>query len=180
MKKKMKWVIAGVAAVGILSAFFCGFQRINASYPPAEEIEVPLGETAEFQKGVLITVRAGRILPGEEKTDAVDLISGPITAMILKADITLENTTDQIQEVELYNLNAETLGGSNGMHDAVVEGGDTNEIAFHRLQPGEVRKITIRYQILSNQFTKKDWKKIEERKFCLTYALYPEKRMLML
>lgn len=48
------------------------------------------------------------------------------------------------------------------------------------LEAKEIRRITVAYDVLSSHITEQKWKELDERKFWLTYALYPKKKMLEL
>ncbi len=77
-------------------------------------------------------------------------------------------------------MNMESKGMGNGVSPEYtgILGGE--ETIWVELEPGERKQKIIGYDILSNQINKKEWKEIEERKFYLTFALYPEKKMLEL
>lgn len=179
MKKKM---IGIVVVIVLVTTFLCGYKKINDQFPPTKEIWIAMGETTEFQEGILITINHKRILTDKEK-EVVYEKRGEEPLMdlkILEVEATLENTTDQNQEVALYNMEMETLGMLNGVRDVLVDLQDDVQITVQKLNPKESRKVIVQYEIISSMFSKKEWSTIEDRKFWLTYTLYPEKRMLML
>lgn len=180
MKKKIiLWVAVGIVLVG--TAF--GYHKVNAEYPRAVTKEASLGETLEYQEGVLISVDKAELLSEEETKQILDDVEiDPIAdSRILNITVTLNNTTQEKQELFMTDLNLITSGMANGIAKDIS---DSYSDSYGRLKqvlsPGEIRRVTYPYEVLSLWFTKKDWKQIEEREFWLSLSEYPVKTILRL
>lgn len=77
---------------------------------------------------------------------------------IINVIITLTNSTEETQELDMIELNLVTSGMVNGIAKHIS---DFDNNSYGRLKqvltPGETRKVTYPYEMLSLWFTKKDW-----------------------
>lgn len=179
MKKKM-CIIGGITVVVIIAVMF-GYIRINRIYPPNKILEAEMGEALEYQDGIMITVDKAEYLTDEQKNEAYDRMGEtPLFDLkILEVTLTLENVSKENKEIVMTDLYVEGVGASNGISKIHIDNANGKYGSLiQELQAGEKRQITLPYEILSNQFSKKAWNKIEKQKFWLTFSSYPEKTKL--
>lgn len=180
MKKKI--ILLAVAGIVLVATAF-GYHKVNAEYPRAIIKEASFGETLEYQEDILISVDKAEILSQEETNKILsDIDIEPISdSRIINVTITLTNSTEKTQELDMTDLNLVTSGIANGSAKHIS---DFDEDSYGRLKqvlsPGETRKVTYPYEMLSLWFTKKDWEQIEEREFWLSFSEYPVKTILRL
>lgn len=180
MKKKL---ILLVAAVIILAAVSLGYHNINTRYPAAVVREAAPGDTLEYQKGVLISANKKEVLSEEEVNQAFEALHMESLAdtKIFKITITLNNTTQETQELSMTDLNLVTIGCSNGISKLLIDfSDDSYDRVMQTLEPGEIKQVTFPYEMLSSWFSKEDWEHIEEREFWLSFSEYPVKTILKL
>lgn len=177
--KKLACLVIGIV---IATAFLYGYRNVNQQFPAPTVISTPKGEQAELQEGIMISVDGKEILGKEEKDKIYEEENyrPNMDTEFLEVKVTLENTTEKGMEVSLAEINIEAMGFSNGIYDVSVDSTDTEEKIEQYLKPHEKRQISIRYELLSNMYAKKNWEKVAQDRFYLTYSLYPEKRMLEL
>lgn len=180
MKKKI--ILLAIAGI-VIVATALGYHKVNAEHPRAVIKEAAPGETLEYQKGVLISVDKAEVLSKEETNKSLsDIDIEPIAdSRIINVTIVLTNTTQETQELDMTELNLVTSGMANGIAKHIS---DFDDDSYGRLKqvltPGETRKVTYPYEMLSLWFTKKDWEQIEEREFWLSFSQYPVKTILRL
>lgn len=180
MKKKIiLLIVVGI----ILGGTAFGYHNINEKYPQAIVKEAVPGETLEYQKGVLISIDKAEIL-SEEETDKIisDSNIEPIAdSRIINVTIVLENTTQETQELSMTDINLVTDGMANGISKDIA---DLDSDFYGRLKqvlsPGEIKKVTYPYEMLSSWFNENDWNHIEAREFWLSFSQYPVKTILRL
>lgn len=177
MKKR---IILTVIAVILVIAFGCGYRNINQKYPRSVIKLTPKGTEASIQDKIYITIEDSRFLSDKEMAEMFKKTeyTPPFEIKILDITATLENRSEEIKRADLTSLYIESPGGGNGISKSMVDasGGSVGP----ELQAGEKKKITIYYEILSTDFKKRVWKNIENREFWITYAQYPEKKILEL
>lgn len=181
MKKRM-YIGIGIMIV-IIIIVTVGYIRINRMYPPSKVVEADMGETLEYQDGVMITVNKAEYLTDEQRNQTYERMGETplVDLKILDVTLTLENTSAESKKVTMTNLYVEGIGASNGVSKNHIDSSDGKYGSLtQELQAGESRQIILPYEILSNQFSKKLWDKIEEQKFWLTFSSYPEKTKLNL
>ena len=180
MKKKIiLLIVVGI----ILGGTAFGYHNINEKYPHAIVKEAEPGETLEYQKGVLISIDNAEIL-SEEKTNKIisDSNIEPIAdSRMINVTIVLENTTQETQELSMTDINLVTDGMANGISKNMA---DSDSDFYGRLKqvlsPGEIKKVTYPYEMLSSWFNENDWNHIEEREFWLSFSQYPVQTILRL
>lgn len=177
--KKLAMVV--VAVLGLL-VFFQRYMQINQQYPRTEEVKIPIGEEVEFKDDVMLSVLEHRIWDDKEANDfyAENEEEQIYETKIVEVVVEVENKSPIEEEIHLYNLYLETLGFKNGVMNIQVLSSDIRDRAVQKLQPNEVRTIEMLYEILLYRFPKSDWDKLEDYDMWLTFALYPEKKMLLL
>lgn len=166
----------------IAVAFWGRYTQINQQYPKTQELKTLIGEQVEFQDDVMISVLKHRIWDDKEANDFYDENEEEqiYETKILEVVIELKNKSAIEKEIHLYNLYLESMGFKNGVMNIQVISSDIRDRAVQKLQPNEVRTIEMLYEILLYQFPKSDWDKLEAYDMWLTFALYPEKKMLLL
>ena len=180
MKKKI--ILLAAAGIVLVATAF-GYHKVNAEHPRAIIKEAAFGETLEYQKDVLISVDKAEILSKEETNKLLsDIDIEPLAdSRIINVTITLTNSTEEIQELDMTDLNLVTSGMTNGIAKDIS---DSCSGSYGRLKqvlaPGETQQITYPYEMLSLWFTKKDWEQIEERELWLSFSEYPVKTILRL
>lgn len=180
--KKIKYVIGGIVVILIVIVTL-GYIRINKMYPPSKLVETDMGKSLEYQDGVMIKVEDAVYLTDEQRDEIYKRIGEePLCDLkILEVTLTLENISEECKKVNMTDLYVEGVGAANGISNFLVGSLDGEYSGLSQeLQPGESRQVTYSYQILSNQFSKKLWNKIEKQKFWLTYSSYPVKTKLNL
>lgn len=179
----MKKFIFGVTGILMIVITVLGYRNINKLFPENKITKVPMGSQIEYQEDIYVSVLGKEVLSKKESEELYEetIYTFPYDgARVLKVVLELENRGEEKREVFLSDLNMESKGMNNGLSpgDTEILGGQ--ESIRVELEPGERRQKIIGFNILANQINKKEWKEIEERKFYLTFALYPEKKMLEL
>ena len=178
----MKKFIFGVIGILLIVITVLGYRNINKLFPENKITKVPMGSQIEYQEDIYISVLEKEVLSKKESEDLYEetMYNVPFESRVLKVVLELENRGEEKREVLVSDLNMESKGMGNGVspeYTGILGGEETIRV---ELEPGERKQKIIGYDILSNQINKKEWKEIEERKFYLTFALYPEKKMLEL
>ena len=178
----MKKFIFGVIGILLIVITVLGYRNINKLFPENKITKVPMGSQIEYQEDIYISVLEKEVLSKKESEELYEetMYNVPFESRVLKVVLELENRGEEKREVLVSDLNMESKGMGNGVspeYTGILGGEETIRV---ELEPGERKQKIIGYDILSNQINKKEWKEIEERKFYLTFALYPEKKMLEL
>lgn len=156
---------------------------MNRQFPPAVVKTTPMGKQAEFQDGILISAERKEFASEEEKKEVyeADQFQPDFDNEYLKVRVVLENVSEEEKSVPLTDISIEAAGFANGLSDVIVLSGDGQEDHFtQNLEPGEKRQIELWYGVISTMYSKKNWEKVKEDEFYLTYTLYPEKQRLAL
>lgn len=177
--KKIVLFIMGILCIIMVT---CGYININKCFPKTKEIRTPLGEQAEFQDDVWISVDKKELLTEEESKKIYKKLNDNLQMKrrILRVTLTLKNKSSETKEVILTDLNMESREMSNGISSMPGIGIEGYDSVKQELEPGESRQIMFSFDVLSSMYTKRAWKKIEEQEIWLTYTAYPEKHMLEL
>lgn len=180
MKKK---IILAAAVIVIVAAVAAGYVNINRKLPASAKRTAALGKELEFQQGVFISVDNKKFLSQKER-DQIYKNAGEQSLMdskFMDVTITLENKTRESKKFSVTDLNLECVGSAFAIPMMAAEDQDRNYGPLQvTLKPGESKQLVYPFEIMSNHFTKRQWKNIESRKFWLTYSAYPKKTILYL
>lgn len=183
MKKNI--IISLLVVVFLIGTVF-GYKNINQMFPPRELKTIKKGSEIEFRDSVDISVSKMRWLSEEEKK--VSYSKSRMNSEVLDYDteiteitVILNNNTDKEVKVPMTDLYLEGIGIGNGISKEILDGdpdyyGSLNQT----LNPGEKKEVKYPYVIPSLWFHDKDWEKIKDRDFWLTFSSYPEKTVLCL
>lgn len=178
MKKKICFVLT----IALVAVAIMGYIKVNREFPRAKEIMTPVGECAEYQEEVFLSVLEKRIWTAQETEQFFEKYDEEITNPVKMLEVTmeLENISKQEKQITLHELNLEMVGFHSVIINMEVLSSDTDDKLVQNLQPQEKRRIRALYQIVLYPFAKTDWDKLVEKDMWLTYRLYPNKRMLSL
>lgn len=181
MKKRR--IIISVVAIIVIIAIACGYSSINHQFPQSKVMKTKMGEEQEFQKGVTIRVDKRAILSDKAADEIFKKVGfkPDFDIKVMEVTVTLDNKSQKNETLHMSDMYLESTGASNGLSKSISDVSDGYYAGLtQELKPGESRQIILPYEILSNQFSKSQWKKIKERDFRLTYSAYPVKRELEL
>ena len=176
--------ITAVAAVILLLVWGAGVYRITAKIPQVKHSIYPGREWISWKDGAEINVKGMRFMEDEEirgggKISEEQLF--PYEMRLLWVEIGIRNTDDQEVSVDLLDLGAESAGWSNipdiDYYQSLGDGTGTMQV---RLKSGEEVTYELPYLLLKANFTESEWKKTRQKKYYITWKLYPEKKSVAL
>lgn len=178
----MKKIVLSIVGILCIAAVACGYININKRFPKSKEIRTPKGEQVEFQDDIWISVDKKELLTEEESKEIYKKLNDRLAMKrrILRVTLTLENRASETKKIFLSDLNMESRGMSNGISSMPGSGIEGYDTVGQELAAGEKRQIMLSFDVLAKSFSKREWKKIDEKNIWLTYAAYPEKKILEL
>lgn len=181
-----KKTITSVVVIVLFLGIVAGYRNINHMFPARVVKSVEKGEKIKFLDGIEIAVKDTKWMSEEEKKaayekSAVDTNTFDYDTEVIEVTVELSNNTTEKQEVSITDLNLEGTGVSNGISRELVMGNQEYYGSLKlELDSGESKEITYPYEVSSAWFHKKDWIRVKDRKFWLTFSSYPEKSVLYL
>lgn len=189
--KRRRFVFVAVFALLCL-LWIARFVYINAVWPRAEEIRIPVGQSVSVGN-LRICVKDSLIDTQENvlsfyKATPSDRFPSLIEAMekqgwqakVLTAEIEFENVSDEPLELDLTALTAEQKQWSNGADSALYYALNPHLEERLTLAPREKIAAKISYDLFDHHFSADRWKAVETLPFSTALSLYPQKVMLML
>ena len=179
--RKRVFITIGVVLVMVLTA--AGYWNINRKIPPVVVEEVKIGEQLEFQDGIMISVDSYRFLTKEEQEQLYKEVGYETIyeSKLLEVNLVLENTTAETKQIVMSDMYVEGIGISNGINKNIADASEGRYSSnMQELQPGEKKQVCYPYEILKNQVSGKEWGRVTEREFWLTFSSYPVKKKLLL
>lgn len=189
--KRRRFVFVAVFALLCL-LWIARFVYINAIWPRAEEIRIPVGQSVSVGN-LRICVKDSLIDTQENvlsfyKATPSDRFPSLIEAMekqgwqakVLTAEIEFENVSDEPLELDLTALTAEQKQWSNGADSALYYALNPHLEERLTLAPREKTTVKISYDLFDHHFSADRWKAVETLPFSTALSLYPQKVMLML
>ncbi|MEG0354696.1 MAG: hypothetical protein RR621_03465 [Lachnospiraceae bacterium] len=179
IKKRVIGVMV-VITLGIL--FYVGYTNINQKYPKSIEVTASIGESQLFSEGNKIRVtKMERLDAKAEESMGIPKTDLGFERKIYLVYCTFSNETKEKQELNITDCYIETTGWGNGLQlDLYLSLNPKEQTTKMMLEGGESKEVILPYQILSNGFQEKEWKKIDSRKFRLLYSEYPIKYSISL
>ena len=92
--------------------------------------------------------------------------------------VEISDTSDNKAEVDLSNFILQSGAWANGWDLELYSIINQKKLSIVSEQKSKV--IYLPYFLYDFQFSEKDWRNIEKRKFCLVTSVYPEKRIIEL
>lgn len=181
MKKKI--ILAAAAIVVVVAAVAIGYVNINRKFPASAQKTAALGKELEFQQGVFISVDKKKFLSQKERAQIYKAGGEQflMDSKFMDVTITFENKTQERKKFPVTDLNLECVGSAFAIPMMAIQDPDRNYGSLQvTLKPGESKQLVYPFEIMSNHFTKRQWKNIESRKFWLSYSAYPKKTILYL
>ncbi len=179
MKKKKIIFILGILFLIGLAASFIQIYKVNAEYPNAKLLYIPVGNAKEVMDGINLSVISSKWLSKNEAAEKYDKYIAPDTnndTKVITIDIEMSNTTEKELKAPVYTIYIESdLHYSNGLDIERYMIDNLNQSAEIILKPKEKIKLTLVYSIFSNQFKKNQWDNIRKYKFYLINKRYPQK-----
>lgn len=180
MKKRRTFLMVFAALLLIISCI-ARIIYINCLYPPAKSIIYSLNEAISYNN-IELTVTSADILADDVMLNLFkDEVQRHGDALGIVAEITLHNKSMFEQETNLSGFIFESGGWKNAINLlAFMELNSDNPIAsLHPiLEPGESINLKLPVLAVPVNTRKSQWENFSQRKFYLTVALYPEKKMI--
>ncbi len=184
MRKGLKRLIAGTAALCVASGFGWGFWRINHLYPAARNLQYAPGETAQVN-GFRFTVESWDLIAMDEMAslfaDVRHFYTDPdgnpaadedIRFLLVNMQVTVPEQYESLDT--LYGIAACSGPWKNGLAIEIF-----SHINANQLVAGE-QTLVLPYAVHRQQFLEEDWKFIDNRHFELVVSLYPNYTVLNL
>lgn len=97
--KKIVLLIIGIM-ISVVAAY--GYVNINRCFPESKVIKVPVGEAAELQEGVWVSVEKSELLTEKESQEIYKNLNdrSSMTRRILKVQLIIENRTLEKKRLE--------------------------------------------------------------------------------
>lgn len=179
MKKKKIILIFGTLFFIGLAASFIRIYKVNAEYPNAKLLYIPVGNAKEVMDGINLSVISSKWLNENEAAEKYDKYIAQDKnndTKVITIDVEMQNTTEKELKAPVYTIYIESdLHYSNGLDIERYMIDNLNQSAEITLKPKEKIKLTLVYSIYSNQFKKHQWDNIERYNFFLVNKRYPLK-----
>lgn len=166
-----------VAVIVLFSLFIWRYTVINKLYSDTVKKQYQVMESGFFQDNVEMKVVDYQWMDRkkliaeygecEKEFENQDLRTLFVT-------VNFRNTGSKEACVESYNCYLETQGYANGISREVFLNCNKSDIMFS-LSGGEQITLLLPFTIFEEQFTAREWKEIEKRKFYIISSLYPVK-----
>lgn len=189
--KRRRFVFAAVFAL-LCFLWIARFVYINATWPCAEEIRIPVGQSVsvgnlrvcvkdsliDTQENVLSFYKA---VPSDRFPSMIETMEKQgWQAKVLTAEIEFENVSGEPIEMDFNSLTAEQKQWSNGADTALYYALNPHLEGRFTLAPREKITVKISFDLFDHHFSAGRWKAVETLPFSIALSLYPQKVMLML
>lgn len=176
--KRNRWIRRFVIIVAVLFVV-SRIVYVNRKYPQVEYKDIPIGETAEWDQNVNLTVEAAKVYNQAEAVDKygpdiVDAFDNGADFVVVESKVLLSNQNDKEQEVYLYDLNIENRIYSNAIPQEVQLNTEDDNLVID-LQPKEERAVKICYKLFVDQFRNLKSYEIRAKDFWISGKHYPVK-----
>ena len=174
MKKKL---IIGLVVTALFITYFARVYYVNETSVIVEKVEYEIGQTAEY-KDFSYTLKSTKILNVDELNEAFKLKvrNGLYDVMYIVSEIEMEYIGDKdIAQCLLFNANFQSGAWSNGESADAFFQMNTNSM---KLEKGKKYTFYTAGGLGKIMFTDDDWKKVNNMKFELVIATYPEEIIL--
>ncbi|SDG57275.1 hypothetical protein [Marvinbryantia formatexigens] len=179
--RKRKWLLI-IPGIFLICLWIHAVYRINREIPRTKSIVYQNGEWVPWKNGVEILVKGGSFMEDSQIRGNQNVTEGMRYAgemKLLWVDIELKNTSQTGARVDCLELGAEAPGWANipnpDFYYTINEGKNGLQT---ELEPGENIEYSLPFLLLKNNFRNSEWKKVEQKEYYITLALYPEKKMI--
>lgn len=185
---KLKRILPAVIMVFCILLFGFFYYRVNEQYPNPNVENHSIGDEIQYREFIL-QVNHFEKLPMadllkknpdfQERLTALDYISPDTQVYVMLVSLDIQNNGGVEKYIELYDFTAESLDWFNGVDMELFNLLNKENISLQpTLTPEEKISVILPYYIYDFQFTKNDWKEIDNRAFDLVYQLYPVKKSI--
>lgn len=186
IRKKRKVYTAGkligLCAIALLVIFWgrCVY-AVNQQIPQVKTVVMKGSQWNEWKDGIQLKIDGMDFMEDADIREAVvsEEFLYDYEMKVLWMNIQIKNESTAESQVDLLNIGAETEGWSNIPDMQLYEAlGDSQKSLKFNLKPGENVSYRLPFLFLKSNFRDANWKKIEDEKYYITLALYPEKKMI--
>lgn len=182
MKRK---TIVVCALLLLLSLYGIQYRRVNEKYPVPQNINVCLNETLQIKELEISPLKA-ELLDGQqiqqivrnsitaEKNDTYDYHDMKLYLMT----VLCRNISAQKNSVDFTQWMVESGAWGNGINGEFFKIMNEKISIIQKLDSNEEIIVRLPFTMVKSMFTKKEWKKLNERDFNIIVSLYPKKIML--
>ena len=154
-------------------------KQINMVYPQVKKVDVERTEAAELQPNVNMSIMGAELLSMEDAqlrygTDFMKEIGVDYAYRTVEVTVLLENKTESMQDIALYDIYIEQEDYCNGLAPEVFFA-IGNETDYITLKENEAREVTLGYIVYEKQFRNKEWNTMKIEDFYLVRQRYQEK-----
>ena len=178
--KKLGMSVVVLFAV-VLATGWIGIEikQINEAYPQVRFVDVERNAVAEVQPGVNMNIVDTTMFSMEEAQrrygeDFVEEIGHDYSYRTIEVIVRLENKSDDVQGVALYDIYLEQEDYCNGLAPEVFFG-IGNETDYVTIEAGEELEVTLGYLIYKRQFRANEWNSMMVEDFWIVRQRYLEK-----
>lgn len=175
-------IIINFILISSIAIFVMGYTHINKKYPEAILKEYKLNE--EVAIGNLQVKAKNCKFLSKNDLEKMELPTETIYAdEDMKAffiEVTVKNTGDKEEHLELSNFNATSLSWRNGINVELYISANKEPKLNVSLKPGEERSQILTFSMIESQFRKKTWENIEKVPFSLVITEYPVRNTIKL
>lgn len=179
-KRKIVW--GAIMAILIIFVWGYFFIRINHKLPQAKLVEYPKNQWVPLQKSLELKVEGMTFMEDDEirKTKGIpsDLLYHDEMKLIWLT-FKVRNTGQTAIKKDIGALSMESDGWSNIADPSYMQyiAGEQPKLMI-TFSPGEEQTFHLPYLLLSTNYRAAEWKKVEKKKYWLTFKLYPEKERI--
>lgn len=182
MKKKIIKIGVTFLCAIVLLASLLQIYRINAAYPEAKTVMVPLETEDSLQDGVLMSVQSVKWLNNDDMEtiygDYIDLFA---ETKVVIATVKIQNTTKEEKTIPLYTIYVESdTHYSNGLDMEMFLVDNPSQSGEVTLKAEEAITVALDYSMFDIQFQKNVWEQLENKQFYLVNERYPVKNCWLL
>ncbi len=169
-------LLAVVVAIVLLGI---EIKQINEAYPQVRFVDVERNAVADVQMGVNMNIVDAAMFSMAEAQmrygeDFVEEIGQSYPYRTIEVTVRLENKTDDVQGVALYDIYLEQEDYCNGLAPEVFFG-IGNETDYVTIEAGGELEVTLGYLIYKKQFRANEWNSMMVEDFWIVRQRYLEK-----
>lgn len=177
--RNKKRMIIVLAALTVSVCVGMEIKQINTVYPQVKKVDVERTEVAELQSNVNMSIVKAELFSMKEAqlrygTNFMKEIGEDYIYRTVEVTVLLENKTESMQDIALYDIYIEQEDYCNGLAPEVFFA-IGNETDYITLKENEAREVTLGYIVYEKQFMNKEWNTMKIEDFYLARQRYQEK-----
>lgn len=182
MNKKKKLIVGVIIVILLLSVWGFFFIRINHKLPQAKLVEYPKNQWVTMQKSLEIKVEGMKFMKDAQIRKTKDIPTNllyPDEMKLIWLTFKVRNTGKADITRDIGALSMESAGWSNIADSAYMQyiAGEQAKLNI-TFAPGEKQTFHLPYLLLSTNYRTSEWRKVENKKYWLTFRLYPKKERI--